>query len=116
MMKKILTLLIAFFALTSCYGTTEESSTDKIPVNENPADVTDIVENDSDDEKDDDENKNSTGTIDINIVENNSDDKDDSENNQNDSNTETNTDEEVLENEVNDLLDEFIDSLDNYDK
>ncbi len=107
-MKKILALIVMSLLLTSCFGKIEET-----PVND---DTKTVIE----DTINDDTNTNNT----IPIIED--DKKDDSDvvpvvddNNTitDDTTTETNSaDEEILEDEVNALLDEFIDSLDNYDK
>ena len=110
-MKKILSLLIITVFLTSCTGNTQDTPTDELPwvtTNELPK----VDENQT--------------NVEENTNENEDKDSDEATSEKIEENTETpvewipdtevNTDDEALEAEVNDLLDEFIDSLDSYDK
>lgn len=108
-MKKIIGLLIIFTFITSCTNNTEEKV---IEVKNTNTEVEQTIEDIMKEEiKVESETKTEEPSNDkkpiINEVE---------KNDTNENPTEVNTDEASLESEVNDLLDEFIDSLDSYDK
>ena len=98
--------MILSFVLTSCWNNTEDTSV----VEDNTPVVEDNTNNDSNTEDNIPVINNNTDTTVI-------DDKSTDTWRNSDITPETNSaDEEILEDEVNALLDEFIDSLDNYDK
>ncbi len=108
--KKILALIVMSILLTSCFGKTEETV-----VNDDTGTVVeDTTNNDSntDDSIPTEDDSNTDSTPETNV-----EDTTTSDDTKTDPTPETNSaDEEILEDEVNALLDEFIDSLDNYDK
>lgn len=115
-MKKIIALLILSVLLSSCVDKNENESKEteipnsnieinddgiKVEFNDNESNMK-IVVNEKDDIIEINNNENNIKIENWNIIKKTS--------------TGTNPDDAALESEVNDLLDEFIDSLDSYDK
>ena len=104
-MQKILTLIVISVLLTSCLSKTEVT-----PKNNNTWAVVEDTTNDDTIPVIDDKND---GTNTVIIDDNTTWDTTNTDENTPETNS---ADEQILEDEVNALLDEFIDSLDNYDK
>lgn len=107
-MKKIFSLLIISLFFVSCTDTTVENPIDEgpwVPVIQVPRVYEDSIEEVNENEQNEDKAPTEEISEDTETpIEWASDTE------------ETNSDDEALESEVNDLLDEFIDSLDSYDK
>ena len=117
-MKKILSLFILSLFLVSCTGNTEKTPTDELPgtpvnqvpqINEDETNTEDFT--DEEKRENQEEENNTDWEIEEKVWEENTEKEIEWV-----SDTEINTDDQALETEVNDLLDEFIDSLDSYDK
>jgi len=121
-MKKFLALIVILFSLSSC-GNNKDKNTDE----ENNASWTQVENNETwtqiKKEKDPEINTGEKETINNtnegNVINSNNQNNTSEKLQNNDAVSGTSSgsaDEKVLEKEVNDLLDEFIDSLDNYEK
>lgn len=125
-MKKIIALMITSFLLTSCFGGTEKAEDEaktktpdeinnvEIKKETNNTEVDNVVEwNNEDEEEEVNDNdkiidvNDENAKIKVSITDDDTNEKQPAWDV---------SDEEALETEVNDLLDEFIDSLDSYDK
>lgn len=110
-MKKIIITLITSALLVSCSNNTPDSN----EVENQPAKV--VVENNTNSWETENNKIINTENSETWVTETPNTEKKENSQTENKTNTSTwNNDEAVLETEVNDLLDEFIDSLDEYDK